>query len=79
MNQLISIAYEVFKSFDEGYQVRRVFLDRFQAFDKVWHEDLLFKLKQNDISGNLLSVYTDFLKDGKQRVVLRSTFYMDKH
>ena len=34
MNQLISIAYEVFKSFDEGYQVRGVFLDRFQALIK---------------------------------------------
>ena len=29
-----------------------------------------FKVKQNDISGNLLSTLTDFLKLRKQRVVL---------
>ena len=31
---------------------------------------LLYKLKQNGISGNLLETLTDFLKDRKQRVVL---------
>ena len=41
-----------------------------KAFDKVWHKGLIFKLKQNGISGNLLSVLTDFLKLRKQRVVL---------
>ena len=30
---------------------------------------LLFKLKQNDISGNLSNVITDFLNQMKQRVV----------
>ena len=33
-----------------------------KAFDKVWHKGLIFKLKQNGISGNLLSTLTDFLK-----------------
>ena len=50
--------------------VRAVFLDISKAFDKVWHEGLLYKLKQNGISGNLLETLTDFLKDRKQRVVL---------
>ena len=27
-----------------------------KAFDKVWHEDIIFKLKQNDISGELLNL-----------------------
>ena len=31
---------------------------------------LLYKLKQNDISGNLLKTFTDFLKGRKQRVAL---------
>ena len=38
--------------------------------EKIWHEGLLFKLKQNGISGNLLNVITDFLYQRKQRVVL---------
>ena len=33
-------------------------------------QGLLFKLKQNGISGNLLNVFTDFLNQRKQGVVL---------
>ena len=53
INQLLAITYEIYKSFDEGFEVRGVFLDISKAFDKVWHEDLIFKLKQNGI----LAVY----------------------
>ena len=48
----------------------RVFLDILKAFDKVWHKGIIFKLKQNGISGKLLSVLSDFLKDRKQIVIL---------
>ena len=41
--------------------VRGVFLDISKTFDKVWHKRLLYKLKQNGISGNLLDTITDFL------------------
>ena len=41
-----------------------------KAFDKVWHEGLLFNFKQNGLSGNLLNVITNFLYQRKQRVVL---------
>ena len=40
------------------------------AFNKVWHKGLIFKLKQSSISGNLSGTLTDFLKIRKQRVVL---------
>ena len=40
-----------------------MFLDISKAFDKVWYQGILYKLKQNDISGNLLETLTDFLKD----------------
>ena len=36
----------------------------------MWHEGIIHKLKCNGISGNLLSLQTDFLKTKKQRVVL---------
>ena len=55
---------------DEGYEIRSIFLDISKAFDKVWHEGLVFKLKQNGISGNLLNIFEDFLRNRKQRVVL---------
>ena len=37
VNQLLSITDDVFTSFDDVLQVRRVFLDKSKAFDKVWH------------------------------------------
>ena len=55
-------------SFDNGFEVKDVFLDISKAFNKVWEEGIIFKLKQNGISGKLLSVLFDFLKDRKQRV-----------
>ena len=70
VNQLLAITHEIYKSFDEGFEVRGVFLDISKAFDKVWHEGLLLKLNRNGISGNLLNLLRDFLSCRKQRVVL---------
>ena len=70
INQLLSIAHNIYKSFDDDYQVRGVFLDISKAFDKVWHDGLIFKLQENGISGNLLNVVKHFLTNRKQRVVL---------
>ena len=74
VNQLIAITHEIYQSFDPGYEVRRVLLDISKAFDKAWHEGLIFKLKQNCISSKLLDLIKDFLKNRKQRVVLNGQF-----
>ena len=66
----MSITHQTYKSFDDAHEVLSVFLDISKAFDKVRHMGLIFKLKQNGISGNLLSTLTDFLKLRKQRVML---------
>ena len=70
LNQLLSITHEIYNLFDEGLEVRSVFLDISKAFDKVWHKGVLFKLSQNVISGNLLDLWSSFLSDRKQRIVL---------
>ena len=41
-----------------------------KAFDKVWHDGLIYKLIQSGVTGNLLNTLANFLKDRKQRVVL---------
>ena len=75
INQLLRITYDIYQSLDDGLETRGVFLDISKAFDKVWHEGLLFKLKQNIISGNLLNVITDFLYQRKQRVLSISYYF----
>ena len=70
INQLLSITHETDQSFDDNLGVRAVFLDISKAFDKVWHKGLIYKLKQNGISGNILNTIIDFLCFRKQRVVL---------
>ena len=74
INQLLSITHEIYKSFDDGFEVRGVFLDISKAFDKVWYKGIIFKLQQNGIPGKLLRVLSDFLKDRKQRVILNGQF-----
>ena len=70
INQLISITHDILNSLDEGLEVRGVFLDISKAFDKVWHEGLIYKLQQNGISGELLNILIDFLSNRKQRLVM---------
>ena len=55
VNQLLAITQEIYKSFDEGFEVTGVFLDISKAFDKVWYEGLLLKLNKNGIFRNSLN------------------------
>jgi len=61
---------KVLHSIDEGHDVDVVFLDLAKAFDKVPHKRLLEKLKKHGISGNILNVIEDWLKDRRQRVCI---------
>ena len=71
-SQLLSIVHDIYASFDQSptAEVRVNFLDISKAFDKVWHEGLLFKLEHIGISGNLLNLLKSFLNNRFQRVVL---------
>ena len=70
INQLLCITHDIHQSLDDELETRGIFLDISKAFDKIWYEGLLFKLKQNDISGNLLDVITESLYQKKERVIL---------
>ena len=61
VNQLLATTHETYKSFNEGFYVREVFLDISKAFNKVWNESLLFKLNQNGIFGNLFKFLQYFI------------------
>ena len=52
VNQLISITHAIFKAFDcnPPLDVRSVYLDISKAFDRVWHDGLIYKLKRCGVS-----------------------------
>ena len=66
-NQLIDLVNEIHKSFHHKnlYEIRTIFLDISKAFGKVWHQGLLFKLKQNELGGNLRSLFKSYLLNRK--------------
>ena len=53
-----------------GLKSEEFFLDISKAFENVWQDGLIYKLKQNGVKGNFLGILTNFLNDGKQGVVL---------
>ena len=63
VNQLLSIVLNIYSAFDAypTLESRGVFLDMSKAFDKVWHEGLIFKLKSMGISEALLELIKSFL------------------
>ena len=62
VNQLLAITHEIFEAFDcnPPLEVMSVFLDISKAFDKVWHEGLLYKLKSMGISGELYNLLENY-------------------
>ena len=70
INQLLSITHDICKFCDCGYEVRGIFCDISKAFDKVWHDGIIFKFEQNGISGKLHNLLHDLLVNRKQRAVL---------
>ena len=72
ISQLRSIVHDINSSFDcdPTIDVRGVFLDISKAFDKVWHDGILFKLKTYGVKGKLLILIKNYLHARYQRVVL---------
>ena len=46
------------------------FLDIFKAFEKVWHDGLVFKLKSYGVEGEFLPLLKNYLQNREQRVIL---------
>ena len=70
--QLLSIIHEIQTAFDENptVDVRGVFLDISKAFDKVWHDEIIFKLKSYGVEGKLLLLLKNYLENREQGVAL---------
>ena len=58
VNQLIFMTHSIFEAFDcnPPLDVRSVYLDTSNAFDRVWHDGLIFELKRCGVARRLLSL-----------------------
>ena len=56
--------------FNRSGATRALVLDISKAFDRVWHADLLHKLKPYEISGQIFDLISSFLSNRRLRVVL---------
>ena len=70
--QLIDIYHNICQAFDNNLFSCIVFCDVSKAFDRVWHQGLLFKLRQNGIDDKLLQWLNSYLTNRKQKVTLKS-------
>ena len=42
MHKSTFVNYDIYHSFDEGFETRAIFLDIAKASDKVWHEGRIY-------------------------------------
>ncbi len=70
ITQLLEIYHDIMMGLEHGKDLNFVFLDASKAFDRVWHEGLIFKLKQCGICGDLLNWFEDYLDNRWQKVVI---------
>ena len=67
---LVVVSDRIARAFNRPGATRAVALDISKAFDRVWHADLLHKLKSYGISGQIFGLTSSFLSNRRLRVVL---------
>ena len=72
VHELISITHDICRASDANLllKVRGIFLDLSKAFDKFWHDGLLYKLKRMGMCRKYFEIIDSFLLDRFQRVLL---------
>ena len=71
VHQLSFLYHSFCEALNQKKDVRIVFCDISKAFDRVWHEGLLYKLKRIGIRGTLLNWFRDYLNNRLQKVIIR--------
>lgn len=72
VNQLVYLYNDICQALDQGKEVRAVFCDISKAFDRVWHQGLLYKLSSLGLNGSLLQWFSSYLSCRRQRVQYRN-------
>jgi hypothetical protein len=68
--QILELYNFTVNEMDKGKSCRMIFCDVSKAFDKVWHQGIIFKLKRAGVGGTLLKWFTSYLQNRSQRVVI---------
>ena len=85
VHKILLITHDIYKSFDANpsLEVRGLFLNMSKAFDRAWHECLLFKLKRLNLSGKYYGTINSFLrnrppKSSPEWSVVQVVFYQSR-
>ena len=70
--QLLEMYHRVCQNLDERLSTISIFCDNSKAFDRVWHEGLIKKLKSYGISGDHLIWFKNYLSGRKQFVFVNN-------
>lgn len=73
-HQLLRVSEDIIKGFERKQHTTAVFLDVGQAFDRVWHEGLMYKLRKYGTPMYLQNIIRSFLSDRTFSVRIDSTF-----
>jgi len=74
VQQLFRITEHISTSFEKHCHTGAVFIDVSKAFDKVWHEGLLFKLKSFNTPKYLFNIINSFLTNRQFSVKINENF-----
>ena len=66
---LLCVSYTLQSGLEIGLEARMVQIDFSAAFDRVNHQEILFKLRSVGVGGSVLSVLTQFLSNRSQYVL----------
>ena len=70
INQILYMVHKIRSAWGNKSIAHGIFLDIKGAFDKIWHKGLLKKLNQIGVEGSLLSLFSSYLTNRRQVVVV---------
>ena len=73
IHQLVYLYNTFHKALNDKKDVRIVFCDQSKAFDRVWHQGILYKLECIGITGDLLEWFHSYLDNREQRVIIHGS------
>ena len=74
IKQLLAITHDIHQAFDDKHEIKAVFFDISKAFDLVWHQGLVYKLKRIGIEGDMINIIEIFYLIGNRGSQLMGNF-----